>query len=301
MNSKRSAKRSPVSRDCQENKSADERYLEPAFIDELREKAVRYFIGADQSRFPKRITKDPLFQAIAYVRSWHLSEQKLAKDSSRERLTSREFLDLRKERLGPKDHDHEKLLARAFITAVRQGNIGRLNDIVELCRIFDSKAGCKPKRDLPWEYYAAKAALGFLTQGTVPLKKELKKAALKERAIAELPVMYRIGSKELLQKMQEAGEPREMRIDPLPVPKQGPENYYEPNLGHPEDPWHAQQQLDGQLQLPTKSQAAKPALARQQQIDERIEELRALHTPKVWAATWWRIFSNLGLDRLPRC
>lgn len=237
----------PKSKGSQESKEAAH-LLQPAFIQELRKKAVEYFIGADQfkssakRRFPKNITEDPLFQAIAYLRNRGRAEERLrqdfasAEDQDFQRFSIRKFyaenkldqkglLDILDELFGPPEPGHAKLLAVTCIAAVRGG---RLNDIAELCEIFEKRTYRRGRlsRELPWEYYAAVAALGFLNKGTIPLKKEVKEAALRERAIMELPVMYRVGTEEPLPKLQEAGEPKELRIDPEPAPDQDPDSYY---------------------------------------------------------------------------
>src|SRR5258708_15886223 len=85
MNSKQSAKRSPASRGCEENKGTAERYREPAFIQELREKAGGYLVGADQYKssaggwVPKDVIEGgQLFKAIVFLRPPHENEGKIA-------------------------------------------------------------------------------------------------------------------------------------------------------------------------------------------------------------------------------
>jgi hypothetical protein len=187
MSSKRSAKRSQASRDSQENNVAAG-LRDPTFIRDLRAKAVSYLVGADQhtsqstkARFPKRITEDPLFQTISYLRRRFHTEQKVV----------HEFPELLNEILGPEDPEPAKLLAETFTNAVRQGTIGRLNDIVKLCEIHEAKIFRPPKErqsdPRPWYYYAGIVAWQFLKKGIIPTKKKVKEAALKERAITELP------------------------------------------------------------------------------------------------------------------
>jgi len=342
MSSKRSVKPSQAFRDSQENKGTAERYLEPAFIRELREKAAGYFIGADKRKsskkewFPKKITEDPLFKAIVYLRRRHENKQKLAE----------RFPELLDELLDPEDPEPARLL----VDIVRQGNIGKLKDAVTFCELFENKY--RQTREgqsdpLPWEYYTARAALGFLAKGVIPIKRAVKEAALKERAIAELPVMYRAGTEELLPKMQEAGEPKEMRMDPEPAPDQDPESYYEADRGELDDDpsieipakrdlsekerlrikrllrerivkWESdpdqlrreriiQRQEAKQVEPRTEgrqrlTEDEKPALAKQRAklIDGRIEELRREHTPSTWRHIWKRAFKDLGLGCLPR-
>jgi hypothetical protein len=284
MNSKQSAKRSPASRGCQENKGTAQRYLEPAFIQGLRKKAAGYFIGAD----PKEITEDPLFKAIVYLRRRHENEVKIAEH----------FPELLDKLLDPEDPEPARLLA----DVVRQGNIPRLKEAVKFCELFERKtyerSSAHKSGPLPWEFYTAVAALGFFAEGTIPLKKELKKAAWKERAIAELPVMYRVGSNELLPILQEIRAPREMRIDPEPTADEDPETYY----GADQDEANDSPSIEAPAGRDSMPEKAKPALARQRDklIAERIRELEKQYTSETWKSTWARVFKHLGLIDLPR-
>ena len=305
MNSKQSAKRSPASRGCQENKGTAERYREPAFIQDLREKAGGYLVGADQYKssagewFPKDvIEEDQLFKAIVYLRRRHENEVKIAEH----------FPELLDKLLDPEDPEPARMLA----DVVRQGNIGKLKDVVTFCELFESKYQRTREEQsdpLPWEYYAARAALGFLVQGT-PLKKQVREAALRERANAELPKMFVVGTEKLLPKLQEAGEPKEMRIDPEPVPDpeldqtqdvlrqqlkdidQNPPDHYGADQDEPEH--------DPTSKMPAEEK--KPTLVQQRAklIADRIEELRREHTPSTWRHIWKRVFKNLKLGDLPR-
>jgi len=188
MNSKRSEKRSQQSRDSQENNAAAG-LRDPAFIRNLRAKAINYLVGADQhkspstkARFPKRITEDPLFQTISYLRRRFHAEQKVVK----------EFPELLNEILGPEEPGSAKLLAETFVAAVRQGDIVRLKEIVKLCELHEAKIFRPPKErqsdPLSWHYYAGIVTWQFLKEGIVPTKGKVKEAALRERAIKEIPV-----------------------------------------------------------------------------------------------------------------
>jgi hypothetical protein len=202
--------------------------------------------------------------------------------------------DLIKRMLDPR---RAELLEKEFISAVKNGNTDCLRDIYKFCKIFESKTygrSSQRKRDpLPWEYFAAVAALGSLTKGVIPTKKEVKEAALEERATWELPVMYQVGTKEPLPKLKEAGEPKEMRIDPEPALDRDPDNYYGTDWDEPEH----------DLPLKTSTKEEKPTLKQQRakQIADRIEELRREHTPSTWRHIWKRVLrNNLGLSDLPR-
>jgi hypothetical protein len=257
-----------------------ERYLQPEFVQELRKKAIEYFIGADQfkssanSRFPKNVAQDPLFKAIAYLRMRGWAEQKLKQDfASDEDLDFQRFLaanmldpkglvDILEKLLGARDFSHAKLLADTCL-AVRTGDIGGLNKIVKFCEIFEKKTYGRGRRSpkLPWEYYAAVAAFVFLNKGIIPLKKEVKEAALRERAIMEHPVWYKEGTEEQLAKLKEAGAPNEMRIDPEPAHGQDPDGYY----GASDEAPDSGPADKGKGVLPEKEQEPLTPLERQQQ------------------------------------
>jgi len=291
--------------------SAD-RYLERAFIQELREKAAGYFIAARRKSskkewFPKGITEDPLFHAIVYLRRQHEDEKKLAELLTSGQPAGYRLPELLDKLLDPEDPEPARLL----FDIVRQGNIRKLKDAVTYCELFESKYRTREDQSdpLPWEYYAARAALGFLVQGT-PLKKQVREAALRERAIAELPVMFVVGTEELLPKLQEAEEPKEMQIDPEPVPdpeldqtqdvlrqqlkeiNPAPSDYYGADQDEPE--------YNPASEAPAEEK--KPTLAQQRAklIASRIEELRREHTPSTWRHIWKRVFRNLELGDLPR-
>jgi hypothetical protein len=316
MSSKRSAKRSPASQGCQENKGAAQRYLEPAFLRELRIKAEGYLVSADRNKssegewFPKDVIEDPLFYAIVYLRRRHENERKLAERLISGQPVGYQLPKLLDQLLDPEDPEP----AMRIVDVVRQGNIGKLKDIVKFCELFESKYQRMREEQsdpLPLEYYAARAALGFLTEGTIPLKKRIREAAFKERAIAELPVMYQVGTKEVLPILQEAGESNEMLIDPEPVPDPeldqtqdvlrqqlkeidaDPSDHYVTDQDEPEH--------DPIFKMPAEEK--KPTLRQQRAklIADRIKELRREHTPQVWATTWARVFEHLGLKDLPRC
>jgi hypothetical protein len=252
------------------NKQGPERYLQPDFILELLEKEVHYLFGAD--------AEDPLFKAFVYSRRRHEIAKKIAD----------RFPELDDKLLDPEDPAPGRLLT----DAVGQGNIEKLKKFSDC---FESKYQRKREEQsnpLPWEYYAARAALGFLVQGKLPLKKEVKAAALRERAIAELPVIYQVGTEELLPTLQEAEGPKEMRIDPEPASDQDSDSYYGAEEGELEH--HPSSEPPAE---------AKPTLSEQRAklINERIAELRRLHIPDVWKTTWARVFKNLELQDLPRC
>jgi hypothetical protein len=317
-------------------KQGPERYLKSEFIRELRRKGVEYYIGADQyrssagKRFPKRITQKPLFQAIAYVRRRGLAERKLerdfapAEDQEFQRFSIRRFfaanelnpkglIDMLDELFGPPEPAHATL-SDACIIAVRGADIGRLKDIVKFCELFERKYQRTRKEQSdssPLEYYAAMAALGSLvTKKTIPTKTQVREAAWKEQAIAELPVMHRVGSKKLLPQLQEAEEPQEMRIDPEPVP--------DPELDQtqdvlrqqlkdidpdPSDHYGADQdEPEYNPASNTPAEEKKPTLRQQRAklIADRVEELRRAYTSSTWRYKWRRVFKNLELGDLPR-
>jgi hypothetical protein len=162
-------------------------FTSPAFIERLRAKAISYYVGADtfnatsDKRFPKEITEDPLFKAIYYLRLRFRAEQR-AQEAPTEH---------RHELLGAEDPRATKLLSESFVEAARRGDIGRLTYIVKLCEIIEAKTFQQPKErqsdPISWHYYAGIAACGLLSSGRTPTKKQVREAALKERAMVEVP------------------------------------------------------------------------------------------------------------------
>jgi hypothetical protein len=203
---------------------------------------------------------------------------------------------------------------------VRRWDIGRLNDIVELCRLHETKIYRPPKErqsdSRRWHYYAGIVAWQFLKEGTVPTKKQVQKAALRERAIVELPVC------------NPDWKSKEIRID---TPGDA-RRYYEAQQGEPDHDaspqtpvkhdlsdkkrqrifqlqreriiqWQREQQAGSRTQQIGKlAEEKKPALVkdREKRIAAKIEELRRLHKPKTRARIWARVFRDLGLGGLPR-
>jgi hypothetical protein len=298
-------------------------FTDPAFIRALEEKAVSYYVGADRenspltkARFPKRITEDPRFKSIRYLRRRHRAEQRA------QELPSELLNEHREQILGSYDSEPARMLAETFIDAVRQGEIDRLEEIVKLCKLLETRLYQQPteRQSDPhrWHYYAAVVTCGFLKEGIVPTKGEVKKAALKERAIVELP------------KRDPSWKPKEVRIDT----DSDTRRYYEAQQGDPyDDPnrsletpvkhdlsdeertritqllreriiqWQREQQAASRTQRPQRlAEEKKPVLVkdREKRIAAKIEELRRLYKPKIWARIWARVFSDLGLGGLPR-
>jgi hypothetical protein len=159
-----------------------ERLLSEEFIQALYERALSYYVGADSlknslgGRFPKTVINDPAFRAISYCRAWAVTNQRAIVLPVSWRPDSK----------------NEELLAVEFVRAVSAGNLNRLRDLIKFCGLIEDRFFKPPKRHskrdpICWHYYAGIAACQFLLKGTVPTKKEVTEAALRERAIVEVP------------------------------------------------------------------------------------------------------------------
>jgi len=285
--------------------SNQSRFTDPAFIRTLEGKALGYYFGADQyksstkERFSKRITADPVFQAIQYLRiRAHIKQR------------TQEFLsdfpsEHREQILGADDPQQAKMLSDTLIGAVRQGNITRLQEIVKLCELHEAKMDeqlKERKRDpISWHYYVGIVACGFLKKGTVPTKKQVKEDALRERAIVELS------------KLNPPRKDKRVKTDTLETWAAGQgwqRGTYEVRAGKTRVLFGSEikkAQVNPDLSNKEKVQKiqavrqrlaeeGKPALVkdREKRIAAKVEELRRLQ-PKRWP----RVFKELGLEELP--
>jgi hypothetical protein len=190
-------------------------FTSPAFIERLRAKAHSYYFGADtfnaasDKRFPKEITEDPLFKAIYYLRRRFRAEQR----------TQEAPTEHRDELLGAEDPRAAGLLSESFVEAVRRGDIGRFTYIVKLCEIIEAKTFQQPKArqsdPLSWHYYAGIVACGLLGSGTIPTKKQVKEAALKERAIVEVPKWDPAWNSNWSNRQKKLGKPKPASVKDL--------------------------------------------------------------------------------------
>jgi len=102
------------------------------------------------------------------------------------------------------DQNQVLLLVDGFLQAVGTGDGKAVHHLAEL---VDLNEGCRIKENiltrgaavLPWHYYVGRAALSFLTDGTVPTKDDVKELAIKLRARACLPT--NAGTKALTEKI----------------------------------------------------------------------------------------------------
>jgi len=150
---------------------------------------------------------DPVFRAIANLRHRGSVEELIRfadarpkhdySDADQDTQLRSELLEwtissIRSESSNPSNPDDEKVLAQAFVDAVKRGNLNRLNDLIALCKLYETKMIQRPRErqsDVKsWHYYAGMAALRFLKQGVVPTKKQVKKQTPVECALAEFPM-----------------------------------------------------------------------------------------------------------------
>jgi hypothetical protein len=188
-------------------RSRADKLLGREFFRQLEQKAFEHFIAADRycskggSRLSKQVTRDPLFRAIRYCRLRDIGERNWASlprgffQGKNYTLSAESIQTICEEfaakKLGPYDPEPEKLLAREFIQAVRQGDMPRLRELLKLCELHEEK-GMRSYWDRQpsprsWLYYTALAAQRFLRAGKLPTKKQVKEQALWERVVYEVP------------------------------------------------------------------------------------------------------------------
>jgi hypothetical protein len=258
-----------VNRPSKRKKSRKANFTDPVFIRTLEEKALSYYVGAarhksasTKERLPKQITEDPVFKAIRYLRRFHRAEQRA------QELPSELLNEHREQILGSYDSEPAKMLGETFIDAVRWGDIARLKEVVELCELLETTIYRQPRERQsdphPWHYYTAIVTCQSLKKGVVPTKKQVKEAALRERAIVELPTW-----------------------DPAWDSKWS-------NLQ--KQRWQSKHHAvtKRELNALTKRKPSSVKDLREKRIAAKVEQLRPLQ-PKNWA----RIFRDLGLGALP--
>jgi hypothetical protein len=181
------------------------RLTAPKFLKELQDKEDSYYLNLrlfkspSGRRFSEDIIRDPVLKAIRYCRERNRQTEFLKiirthsesdfVDSAIDPALAKAFKKLSKDPLQdgiePYDSEHERRLTDEFLTAVKEGNIDRLEELVQLCRI-ESRAIKPPKgrkrNSRPWHYYVAYAARLFLEKGVLPDKKTVKKLAYAFRA-----------------------------------------------------------------------------------------------------------------------
>lgn len=158
-------------------------------------------------RFPKQITSDPIFRAIAYCQKWYCDVERLreltVEDAVRqtgaeptEEITAamgkvRGFLLERYQ--SERKPELEQLIGHEFVSAAVQGNIERLQELVDLCELHKSRRIEPPdtkRYPIPWHYYIGMAACMFLVKGMVPTIKEVTEAGIQHRVVDETVNKY---------------------------------------------------------------------------------------------------------------
>jgi hypothetical protein len=145
--------------------------------------------------------RDPVFRAIAnirhrgwieeFIRSANARPKHDYSDADEDTRRKKELLEatiknIRKQLDTPPDPEDERVLAQAFLDAVKRGDMDRLN---AMCGLYETKMIQRPRdrqSDVKsWHYYAGMAALHLFRQGVVPTKKQVKERTLVECARAE--------------------------------------------------------------------------------------------------------------------
>jgi hypothetical protein len=188
-------------------------FTDPGFIKALEQKAESCFFDASQfksasgSRRSKWIMRDRVFRAIANLRCRGRLEEFIRQADARpkhdysnadqdtqlrSKLLEETISCIRSDLVIPPDPEDERVVAQAFVDAVKQGDRNRLNELIVWCQLYETKMIQRPRErqsDVKsWHYYVGMAALHFLTRGEVPSKKEVKERTLVECARAEFPM-----------------------------------------------------------------------------------------------------------------
>jgi hypothetical protein len=175
-----------------------------SFIQSIQEKVLQHYFRASTyksggRRFSKDITSDPVFRAIAYCQKWYHDSQRMTEASvsgvmrklgaqpsgELKRVVKRALGTLRQHQEHKRRSELEQIIAHAFVSAAVEGNIERLQQLVDLCKLhaktLQPPKGAK-RYPVPWHYYVGLAACMYLVKGIVPTKKEVKDAAIEHRA-----------------------------------------------------------------------------------------------------------------------
>jgi hypothetical protein len=179
-------------------------FTDQSFIQSILEKVVQHYFRASTykssgRRFPKEITSDPVFRAVAYCQKWHHDLRRVTEASVSgvvRKMGAKPTEELKsavEKALGTLRQHHqrerkpllEQRIAQAFASAAVGGNIERLQQLVNLCKLhmktLQSPEEAK-RYPVPWHYYVGLAACMYLVKGIVPTKKQVKDAAIQHRA-----------------------------------------------------------------------------------------------------------------------
>jgi hypothetical protein len=177
-------------------------FTDQSFIQSILEKAVQHYFRASTykssgRRFAKDITSsDPIFRAIAYCQKWchdlkRVTEvsvsdavRKLGTPPTEElkSLVERTLDTLRQHQERKRRPELEQIIGQAFGSAAIEGNIERLQELVDLCKLHHKTL---ERHSAPWHYYVGLAAAMYLSTGIVPSKKQLKDAVIQHRAVEQ--------------------------------------------------------------------------------------------------------------------
>jgi hypothetical protein len=180
-----------------------------AFICELELRTESYLFEVfrfkdptTKARRPARIMEDRVFRAIVNirVRGW---KEEIVRDfqarprpdysgadldtRQRSEILERTIAHIANELKSPPDPEDEQILGKAFVDAVKRGDLKRLSSLHDLCALYENKALQAPSNgdSRSWHYYTGLAALHFLRRGVLPFKRTVRERALEESALSE--------------------------------------------------------------------------------------------------------------------
>jgi hypothetical protein len=183
------------------------------FLKELKKKEDFYYwnLGLFNSKtghkFDQDVIHDPVFEAIRCLRerSWQTLVLETINARSEEDFTetgvnpywAKAFKIFGEKPpadwIKPYDPEQEQLLASEFLSAVKQGDIARLKELVQLCEILETTKFNRPRErqadSRRWRYYVAYSARYFLEKGKLPDKKTVKQLAFITRLGDEFPYL----------------------------------------------------------------------------------------------------------------
>jgi hypothetical protein len=183
-------------------------FTDQSFIQSILKKVAQHRFRASTHktsgrRFPKEITSDPDFRAIVFCQRWHYNWKRITEQSVEDAVrkmgaepteelktfVERTLGTLRERHQCKRKPELEQRIAQAFASAAIEGNIERLQQLVDLCKLhlktLERPKGAK-SYPVPWHYYVGLAACMYLAKGEIPTKKQVKDAAIQHRAVDQV-------------------------------------------------------------------------------------------------------------------
>jgi hypothetical protein len=180
------------------------------FIQELYRRTLEHYFKAARykkggQRFRKDVTADPVFRAVVRCQKQHDATQHYSKlertglphqllpgaprTPEFRQMEKNTFKYLRQRAVKQRDLRAEAFVASECVNAVKSGNISRLNELVKYTQIAEKAIRIDEHfiaQPVPWHFYFGMGALQYLLKGKVPLKREVKEAAIQLRVVHEI-------------------------------------------------------------------------------------------------------------------